>query len=239
MLTKAIRWTIDGLEGLDRKDYGFQARSHLSLGAASIHNTSQLLTSAIFDLAAYPEYKQILRDEVREVLKEFDGQWSLEMLSQLKKMDSFVKESQRRGANVISFPRKAVQDLTLSDGTFIHAGTFVIAPSLAISADESIYPDADNFDGLRYYRLRQRSREDENMHQLTSTSKTMTHFGLGRHACPGRWFASAEIKTVLASLLLEYDFKLKEGEGRPKNMLVQVLQLPDPRAEILFKRMEV
>jgi cytochrome P450 len=199
-----------------------------------------MITSSLYDLAAHPEYIPILREEVNEVFEKFDGEWNPESMSQLKKMDSFVKESQRLGgAAVSSFQRRAAKNITLSDGTFIPAGTLLMAPSLAVSADESIYPDADTFDGLRYFKLRQRSKEDENIHQFTTTSKNMLHFGVGRHACPGRWFASAEIKMVLAELILEYDFKLKEGEGKPKSLNRQYQNMPNPTAQLLFKRREL
>lgn len=236
VLIELIRWAMDGLKGSEKEDYKFLAMQQLGLGAASIHTTSQLLTNTLFDLAARPEYRDMLREEALEVLKSFDGEWNLESISQLKKMDSFVKESQRLGSFVVSFLRKVVKDLALSDGTFLPAGTLILAPALVISKDESVYSDADEFDGLRFYKKRAASKEDENMHQLASTSKTMLHFGTGRHACPGRWFASAEIKMILAGLLLNYDFKFKDGESRPKNILAESQSIPNPMTEILLKK---
>jgi cytochrome P450 len=104
--------------------------------------------------------------------------------------------------------------MTLSDGTFIPKGTYFIAPSLAISRDPEIYPHANVFDSLRFYKMRARSTADENKYQLSSTSKTMMHFGAGRHACPGRVFTSIQTKMVLATIIMEYDLKLKNGEGQ-------------------------
>ena len=141
--------------------------------------------------------------------------------------------------NIASFNRKTVQPITLSDGTYIPAKTLLLAPSMAISSDPEIYENPDQFDGLRYYRLRERSPQDANRHQFATVSKTMMHFGEGRHACPGRFFASHEIKMILADLVLQYDFKLKDGEGRPKNILYQSLHFPDPTKEILFKKRSV
>ena len=60
-------------------------------------------------------------------------------------------------------------------------------------------------------------------------------FGSGRHACPGRWFASHQIKLVLAAVISRYELKLKEGEDRPQSIVLQTNQLPDARAEILFR----
>jgi cytochrome P450 len=198
-----------------------------------------LLTNAVFDLAARPEYRDKLRGEANKVLNELGRKWNLESMNELKKMDSFLKESQRLNGTIIAFQRKAMKDLTLSDGTFIPAGTLFLAPAVAIATDESVYPGAESFDGLRYYKKRAASKQDENMHQLTSTSKTMLGFSTGRHACPGRWFASAESKMILAGLLLHYDFKLKEGEERPASLLSQGMRMPNPMAKIIFKKLSV
>ena len=77
------------------------------------------------------------------------------------------------------------------------------------------------------------------MHHFTSTPKSMMHFGAGGHACPRRWFASAGIKKILVGLILEDDFKLKEGEARPKNIVSQYQNMPNPMAEILFKKLQL
>jgi cytochrome P450 len=67
----------------------------------------------------------------------------------------------------------------------------------------------------------------------------MMHFGLGRHACPGRFLAGYEIKLVLATLLTQYDFKFKENAPRPVPMQHELSNSPDPRVELLFKRRSV
>ena len=135
-----------------------------------------------------------------------------------------------------TFQRKALRPITLSDGTQIPCGTFTFSPANAIGFDPNIYLDANIFDGLRFYNLRQESLEDENKYQLTSVTNTQMQFGAGRHSCPGRWFASHQIKLVLAAVIDRYELRLKDGEGRPKSILFQTNQLPDPKAEILFKR---
>jgi cytochrome P450 len=122
----------------------------------------------------------------------------------------------------------------LSDGTLLRSGTLTFSPSNAIASDCAIYPNADTFDGLRFYNLRKASAEGGNKYQLTSISNTQMPFGAGRHACPGRWFASHEIKLVIASLISRYEFRLKAGEGRPRSILFQHGNGPDPKAEILF-----
>jgi cytochrome P450 len=71
-----------------------QARSQVGLALAAIHTTSNLLTNVMYDLAAYPEYIQPLRDEIRAVAAQ-DGVLQKTSLPKLKLMDSIMKESQR------------------------------------------------------------------------------------------------------------------------------------------------
>lgn len=70
------------------------SRCQVSLSLAAIHTTSNLLTNVMYDLAAYPEYVQPLRDEIGAVAAE-DGVFKKTSLLKLKLMDSVMKESQR------------------------------------------------------------------------------------------------------------------------------------------------
>jgi cytochrome P450 len=114
-----------------------------------------------------------------------------------------------------------------------------MAPALAISHDPSIYPNPDEFDGLRFYNIRAQSPAAENKYQFSSTSKHMVHFGAGRHACPGRAFASAQAKMVIAMILQNFDLKFKEGEERPNGNPSQHTRPLDPFAEVLFRKRNV
>jgi hypothetical protein len=233
----AIEWIRDLLPKAEKQDYTYIAILQLSTGAASIYGASSLLTNALYNLAAYPEYVSVLREEAQQIFCQNGGQWTLESMGQLKKMDSFLKESQRHfTATVISFQRKTLKPITLSDGTYLPANTYLFSPSTAISADPSVYRNPDEFDGLRFYKMRQRTPEDDMRYQLISTGNTQMHFGIGRHACPGRWFASHEIKLILAAFLSKYDIKLKEGESRPKNFIFQIMNSPNPNAEVLIRK---
>lgn len=54
------------------------------------------LTNALYDLAAHPEYAQILREEIALVTaEEPSGKLRKKTMPKLKKLDSFIKESQR------------------------------------------------------------------------------------------------------------------------------------------------
>lgn len=83
----------------------------------------------------------------------------------------------------------------------------------------------------------------ETRHQFVSTSSDSLGFGYGNHACPGRFFASNEIKIALIELLRSWDFRIKGDvemkggvEKRPKDRLVEFSIIPDGKAELEFKR---
>jgi cytochrome P450 len=95
-----LQWIRDVLPEGEKKDYFYQAVAQLTFGAAAIHTTSAMITNVIFNLAAYPEYIPLLRDEAQAVLDGCGGVWTIESMSKLKKMDSFMKESQRHGGAV-------------------------------------------------------------------------------------------------------------------------------------------
>ncbi|CZR62387.1 uncharacterized protein PAC_12284 [Phialocephala subalpina] len=181
-----------------------------------------------------PEYLLELREEIQEVLKMYNGEWTVESMPQLKKMDNFIKETQRYQPTIISFQRKALQSIALSDGTRTPKGAYMMAASDAVSHDPNIYENPDEFDSWRYYKMRQ-APENENKYQLVSIGNTKLHFGGGRYACPERWFVSHEPKLILSALIMAYNVKLKEGEERPKNILFQSMLSPNPMAEIMFK----
>lgn len=69
-------------------------QAQIGFSMAAIHTTSNLLTNVMYDLTAYPEFIQPLRDEIRQIVEE-DGVLKKTSLTKMKLMDSVMKESQR------------------------------------------------------------------------------------------------------------------------------------------------
>lgn len=92
-------------------------------------------------------------------------------------------------------------------------------PAVAVNHDPEVFPDADQFDPLRFYNLREKAKakgsvEGAAQNQFVSVSQNSLTFGYGRHACPGRFFAANEIKMILANALLRYEFKMPNEEEK-------------------------
>lgn len=109
--------------------------------------------------------------------------------------------------------RLAVEDVKLSDSTLIPKNT-----GLAVSShrmwDPAVYPNPDQWNGTRFYEMRDEPGK-QNTSQLISTSPDYLAFGHGQHACPGRFFASNEVKIALVQIIMKYEFELKE-EASPQ-----------------------
>lgn len=134
----------------------------------------------------------------------------------------------------VGFNRIVMKPLTLSDGLHLPKGTHITMAAGALAFDDTLIENPHQFDGMRYYHLRQAPGES-GRHQFAMTDENNLHFGHGKYACPGRFLASNEMKTLLGHILMEYDFKLAEGQSRPVNKSVNEYIFPDPDGELLFR----
>ena len=100
-----------------------------------------------------------------------------------------------------------------------------------ISMDSQNIEDPDTYDAFRYY------KEDKLTSNYVNTSSTSLHFGMGRYACPGRFFAVAVLKCALSRLLIDYDFKFGNGQtDRPKNMVLGDKIIPNFTTDIYIRK---
>ncbi|EMD42272.1 hypothetical protein CERSUDRAFT_41330 [Gelatoporia subvermispora B] len=227
-----LMWLIDEAEGNDARVNNLVMKM-LIVNFGAIHTSSNSVTHALYQLAAEPQYIQPLREEVEAVVA--SKGWTKTALTNMWKLDSFMKESQRvNGISSTSMTRLALKDLHLSDGTFIPAGSVITAAATATHSDDELYPNAAEFDPFRFSRLREAG--DALKHQYISTSAEYIVFGHGKHACPGRFFAANELKAMLAYVVLKYDVKFKHEGVRPENKWFAAGIVPDPTARVLFRR---
>lgn len=147
-----------------------------------LHTSSMAITHAVFDLLARPEYIQPLRAEAQEALAE-DGEWKLSTLARLRRMDSFLKESQRVNSNLLGFDRKVMSEIQLSDGkTTLPKGTLIAVPGGPMSRDPRFCDRPDQFDGSRFYRSHDHGANDPTnaRHEFTGIQPGNVSWGNGR-----------------------------------------------------------
>ncbi|KAL8949001.1 MAG: hypothetical protein Q9222_004857 [Ikaeria aurantiellina] len=189
----------------------------------------------LYDFCEHPEYISQLREEIDHALIE-DGGWRKSTPGKLWKLDSFMKESQRLSPpSLLTMSRVALQPITFADGLHLPRGTHFSMACGPLLQDQSIVHDPDTFNGFRYSMQRQQTGESS-QHQFASTDKNNLNFGHGRYACPGRFFASHEIKILVAEILLRFDIRFPQGKGRAKNLAAFEYGFPDPEGIIEIKR---
>ncbi|RDW87979.1 hypothetical protein BP6252_00011 [Coleophoma cylindrospora] len=213
------------------------SQMQLRLSLAAIHTTSTTSTALLYDLVTIPGLIEALRAEIEDVMANYDGVLSNKALYDMKLLDSVMKESQRMNPlGLTGFPRMTMdKGITLPDGTYVPPHTYMEAPIEAIHRDPKIYENADTFDPYRFYNMRKKD-EDSGKHQFVTLGTGVLSFGIGRHACPGRFFAANEIKLIMINLIRNFDIEQKEKGPRYANLSSTIVNSADPSRELLFKR---
>lgn len=130
--------------------------------------------------------------------------------------------------------RLVKKTITLSDGSVLPAGCRIMVSDDKVH-DETVFPEPAKFDVKRFLRLRQEPGE-ENRHQFVTTAPDHMAFGHGQHACPGRFFASNEMKIALCFLLLWYDMRFVPDEEKPKDLEFETVSTTDPNMRVQVRR---
>ncbi|KAI3539369.1 p450 monooxygenase [Colletotrichum abscissum] len=223
----AMQWMEDAANG---RPYDATVAQIMMAIAANFSGSDSLSTLMIY-LCQDPQLVEDMRKEVITVLSE--NKWSKSTLYKLRLMDSVLKESQRMKPAAIAVMRRiALKDTKLHDGTKIPKGTKLMV-STSKSWDADKYPNPEKFDGYRFLRM----REEQGLEtaQFVSTTPDALGFGMGKHACPGRFFAANELKIALSHILLKYDFKL--APGAPTDPTFQALYWSaNDNARIVIRR---
>ncbi|KAL2881477.1 hypothetical protein SGCOL_003043 [Colletotrichum sp. CLE4] len=195
---------IPGFEG-----FTFDGREdHLLHRTINKKITKLLTTETMLRLMERPQLIEAVRAEMVGVLRA-EG-WTKLALYNMKLLDSCIKEAQRlKPTTSATMNRKAMGQVRLSNGLVLEKGDQCLT-DLGSMVDPNNYPNPLEFDGYRFIRMRGDPKMDSKAH-LVSTSAAHMGFGHGMHACPGRFFASNEVKVLLCHLLLKYDWKLGSG----------------------------
>ncbi|OCK87132.1 cytochrome P450 [Cenococcum geophilum 1.58] len=206
----------------------------LYLDFSAIHTTTISITHALHNLATHTEFQDPIRDEIECVLRNSGG-WTKQALKDMRKLDSSLKESQRlHPVTTATLMRKALKPCILSDGTHIPKGQWVVTPAYSINRSAQYHSNPENFDAFRFSRLAEldvrRTRQG-----IAFPNSGYLSFGIGKYACPGRFFAAAELKVLVAYIICNYDFKMSNNK-RPRNKFFSFLYSPDFSAKLLFKK---
>ncbi|KAF2754375.1 cytochrome P450 [Pseudovirgaria hyperparasitica] len=192
-----------------------------------------------------------------------DGIWTKQSLNRLVRTDSAIRESMRiRNFLTTGVVRKILAPLGVRnevEGWTAPQGAFVAVDVNSVHHDPGVYARPDVFDAFRFSRVREgagglggedggggggggggdreRGRADvlagKNL-SMVSTSDVFLPFGHGRHACPGRFFVTHELKMYIAYVVMNYE--IERLPERPANTWIGPTVLPPMKATIRVRR---
>ena len=237
-----LSWLADTAKGRDRNPETL-AHVEVLLALASVHTTLLRMVNVLYDLTANPGYLKELQFEIEAESRSKQG-WNEASYSQLQKLDSVLRESQRMSPpTILGMKRLFKQQYTFANGLQVPKGTYACLPTFAIENDPAHTSHPEIFDGLRSYRRRQQTgtgdailKGNDEQHQFSSLEPNILNFGYGKSACPGRYFASLIIKILFVKLLTEYDFEFLPGKGRPQNIMAHEFLFCWPWQRMLVRR---
>lgn len=93
-----VQWLMENYDAQNRKlTPAILAEHELFLAVASIHSSSAITLSILYDLLddEHQVAKKAILEEIEAVRHEYNGKWTRPAVAKLVKLDSFMKESQR------------------------------------------------------------------------------------------------------------------------------------------------
>ncbi|KAI1123024.1 cytochrome P450 [Nemania abortiva] len=215
-----LQWMISHAQTELEANPDIITRFHILVGVAGTFSLAYTLSFLFYNLCDNPQYVDELRAEAESCLKE-SGCWDFPTLEKMKKIESFMCESQRLSPGMIlTFNRLVMQPITLSDGFHLPKGTRITMASREIQLDPEVVPEADKFVPFRCYRARKQPGEDIKNRFVTTSSEKL-HFGYGTQACSGRQLAQVIVKMIFTSVLMGWDVEYVEGQHRPPSLVVE------------------
>ncbi|KAE9572550.1 Cytochrome P450 monooxygenase [Colletotrichum fructicola] len=183
-----------------------------------------------------PSVKELTRDQL---LATFASIYNLTnaltyMVFDLASHPELVEELRAELHDVlVNIPRivTSPKGLRLTTGHTIPPGFLVMVRAQPINLSPKLYPEPEKFDAFRFSRMREQPGQEMKF-QHTSTGNDNINFGHGIWACPGRFFASAQIKVVAAHLIRNFDMRLTPGEKKPVPQYGGLAIFPDAVAQV-------
>ncbi|KAM0717135.1 hypothetical protein Q7P37_006987 [Cladosporium fusiforme] len=220
-----LAWTMNAKGGNPFEPGDVQ----LALAMAAFFTTAEVLRQVIIDVARSPGLIDALRHEIESVISSHGI--TAAGLFQMELLDSTMKESQRLMPALVGFERLVVRDTALPDGTIIQQGTHIGVDAREMWSQE-VYGNPEEYDAWRFVKRRQAGVPAS---QFVQSGREHNSFGVGKHQCPGRFFAANELKLCLVHVLRHYDIRMEDGYSA-KPLQFGFMPIADPSARIEIRR---
>ncbi|XP_067946150.1 cytochrome P450 4V2-like [Watersipora subatra] len=157
--------------------------------------TSTGISFTLYLLGIHPEVQKLCQEEIDQVL-DTGGSISNADLNKLTYLELCIKESLRIFSPVPYVGRELIADTQFGD-YLIPKGTAVFTLIMKLHRDPRVFPDPERFDPSRF--------TSENCTQRSPFA--YIPFSAGPRNCIGQKFAMMELKTIVATLLRNFNIE--------------------------------
>ncbi|KAM4704851.1 cytochrome P450 7B1 isoform 2-T2 [Rhinophrynus dorsalis] len=242
-ISEVVQARNNVLEQYELQDYE-RAAHHFAFLWASVGNTIPATFWAMYYLVRHPEALAAVRDEIDHLLQStgqkrgpgFDIHITREQLDSLVLLGSAINESLRLCAASMII-RVAQDDFVLelegNQTVNVRKGDFIALYPPTLHKDPEVYEDPEEYKYDRYVE----NGNEKNI--FYKKGKRLKHylmpFGSGNSKCPGRFFATNEIKQFLAVLLMYVDMEMVENKEVRQDNSRSGLGILLPSSDIKFR----
>lgn len=253
LVSNSAKLPIDSLE----RTPDYLCRRIMALNFAAIHTSTLTTCNLILDVFSNTKNAKnncatSLLDECLASSNRWKTTWNRARLNQMLRLDSALRESLRLwGITAKALSRKVIapRGAMLPNGQWVPQGLIICISGWGLHHDERMYPQPLTFVPDRFMRSL-----DDTEHSAQVTRSTLTpekkikntgtaaaetddHFatwGIGKHACLGRFFAVDLIKIILTYILINYE--VEASAERPENLWIEYNVIPPPSATLPVRR---
>ncbi|KAL4865751.1 hypothetical protein BDV12DRAFT_187935 [Aspergillus spectabilis] len=199
---------------------------------ASIETTTNTITKCLEDMTGLSketgEYLKSMKEEAQTVLDACNYSPTKKDLEKLVHIENALKESLRLAVVFPGLIRQVTSPtgVTLDDGTHLPYGARLSVAAYAIHRDDANWPDAATYNP---------SRHEKASLPMSRGSESLLSFGLGKRACPGRFFVTDELKLLFAHMLTKYEIKVIKPPVTKVGLLKE-LTLRGPQEQLVIRR---
>lgn len=185
---------------------------------ASVHQVASTMVWVLCEAALRPDFQEAIHAEIESIMRNGPDNLTHDDLQRAILTDSFLREVMRTKGDTFSTVRMAMNDVSL--GKYVVPKGFTVHPNAALAhtAPEQAGENPEVFDGRRWI---------EKGKPASMVGPGHLAFGLGRWACPGRYFAVAEIKLMVFSVLSTMKVELINNEYTIVDKLMIASAPPD------------
>lgn len=192
----------------------------MGIFSASIIATSTVASWMLVHLAIHQDWKEKCRAEIQDVLSRHldDSSSSTTLYEKLRAipfsawekefptLDACIRESQRIVLASARVRRNIGQEFNIC-GQIVKRGDFVAYAAGDTHLNPEYFPEPEKYDPGRWLRP----------DPVPAAAYTFVAWGAGRHPCTGTRLAKLELKLILATFLMRYEYDLVDEGGKFPN----------------------